>query len=73
VKEEWGWTSYHKTHLSNKNGVPLYEGHFRQDHDLMGWTTIRLRFCTRHPVKALRLIANSGQNPIDFHEKEILA
>jgi hypothetical protein len=69
----WGWTSYHKTELSNVNGVPVYLAHFRADYGPTGGSaTVRLFFCTRHPVKALRLICESGKDPIEFHDKEIL-
>jgi len=74
VKEEYGWTSYRKTGLANAKGQKYYEGHFRCCNDPMNYTEICLRFWARHPVLALRKIAQrltAGESWKTLHEAEI--
>jgi len=68
-KFEWGWTSYRWLKWARaKDGRKLYGANFRTITRVatLGWSTLYIQFWAKHPIAALRTIANSGQDPIRF-------
>jgi len=70
-ESEWGWMSYKRLGWHDGKGHKLYEGKFRQDHDLNEWTLQIVRFLASKPGKAMSFIVHSGKEPIEFAHKII--
>lgn len=61
----WAWERYERTYWVNeKTGAKLYIGHFVQMRGLYTWDEAEVQFWAHHPVKAMRLMAASGDPTI---------
>ena len=72
-KYVYGWTHYKRTGWVI-NGKKQYEGYFKKDNDPYNFTLVRVRFTAKHPVLAMREIAerlSNGISPYDIGDKEI--
>lgn len=67
----WGWVRYERTPFTRDGGGRMYVGHFRMAHDPNHWTVCQVRFWARHPILALREIADSRRHPQEFADHVI--
>lgn len=72
-KADWGWDRY--TRQSNavvdEEGRKIYIGYFRTTGLPPGYNVIRIRFIAKHPVKAMKMIVDSGKDPEEFNGAQI--
>lgn len=67
ASSDWGWTSYRRTGWKHESGRHIYHALFRAPHGVRGFQLVGVNFAAERPILALRHIANSGQDPLDFH------
>lgn len=63
---EWGWTSYRATGWRHESGRRIYKANFRAPEGPMGFRLCGILFAAARPILALREIANSGRDPMDY-------
>jgi hypothetical protein len=72
TETEWSWVTYKKLpFISKATGSTFYFGTFRKDIDMYSYDEQYVRFSSRHPIKAMRFICNSGKEPASFDYKEV--
>jgi hypothetical protein len=51
---EYGWTHYKYLGWLTEDGIKLYEGTFKVEHDPYSWTIQKIRFYAKRPILAMR-------------------
>ena len=68
---KWCCTSYKKEQWVRENGQKYYRANFMIQDSLLSYRRCAMYFWARRPILALREIASSGKEPLEFDGKEI--
>lgn len=76
---DWGWTSYRREPwlIQGDDGIErrCYRARFRSQPTRTSagrsWEERTIVFCAQRPILALRTIANSGKDPLEFDGRQI--
>ena len=60
------WIRYKNLGWIDNKGCKYYEGRFQKENEPGDWTTIRIRFWSKHPTNAMRTICQKAKDEQDL-------